>query len=63
MKTLILTMILTAAAVAVASPAVAQGPGKTADETFMKDAAAAGMAEVELAQLAVEKATRPEVKS
>ena len=62
MKTLILTM-LAAAAAAVASPAAAQSTGKTWDDTFMKDAAADGIAEIELAQLAVEKATRPEVKS
>jgi putative membrane protein len=63
MKTLILTMILVGAAVALASPAAAQSTGKPADEQFMKDAASDGTAEVELARLAVEKATRPEVKS
>jgi putative membrane protein len=63
MKTLILTATLAAAVFALGARGAAQSTGKTADETFMKEAAAAGTAEVEVGQLAVEKASRPEVKS
>jgi putative membrane protein len=40
------------------------GPGstQTSDQHFMKEAAAGGMAEVELGQLAVDKASSPDVK-
>jgi putative membrane protein len=59
------TMTFAFIAVAFAATSGAQVPAKAvlADAAFMKDAAAAGMSEVELGQLAVERATRAEVKS
>jgi putative membrane protein len=48
-----------------APKAKAHAPAKAAggDASFVREAATAGMAEVELGRLGVEKATRPEVKS
>jgi putative membrane protein len=53
---------LCTAALAVASPPAHPGATATKDASFMKQAAADGMAEVELGELASTKATRPGVK-
>jgi putative membrane protein len=58
---LVRTAVLTATALAAATLAVQAAP-TAADRKFMADAAAGGMAEVELGRLAADKATKSEVK-
>jgi putative membrane protein len=60
MKMVRAAVLAATAVTAAALPALAAAPA--ADSKFLKDAAAGGMAEVELGRLATEKATRSEVK-
>jgi putative membrane protein len=61
MKIVLAVVVAATAFGAAALPVLAAPPA--ADSKFMKDAAADGMAEVELGKLASEKATRDEVKA